>query len=246
MTPPSTQPQPDAIDPVTLGVIIRAAMDAVPHHMDASAEEQDAQRHAVYDMIARLRPRDPLEAMLAARIAATQFHVMDDLRCAADPSLAHNLKLRYRRSATALARMQHAAERELIRLQAFPARQPVALPAAIPAPRPKPTAPRRATGGFVAPTQAEIAQLVAEVEARIDARSAPLAAGAAGQLPDAATAPPPASGPFAGPNDAALAQLVAEAEALLEETASPAHEMHERLLAEAARRAAAAVTALAA
>jgi hypothetical protein len=37
-------------------------------------------------------------------------------------------------------------------------------------------APRRATGGFVAPTDAEIEGLVTEVEARLDAASALLAA----------------------------------------------------------------------
>ena len=249
MNPPPPNPQSDPVIPTTLAVIIRVAMDAVPHHPDASAQEQDDRCHAAYDMIATLRPRDPLEAMLAARIAATQFHVMDDLRCAGDANLAHNLRLRYRRSATALARMQHDAERELTRMQAFPARQPATLSAPIPAPREKPApvaAPPRATGGFVAPTAAEIAQLAAGVEARRDARSVPLAGAGTMQRPAAAVAPRPAIDPLAGPDGAALAQLMAEVAAVREAAASPADDLHQRLLAEAAARAAASATALAA
>jgi hypothetical protein len=206
MTPPASQPQPTQLDPITLAVMVRATMDAVPHHPDASAEEQAAQRHAAFTIIAALRPRDPLEAMLAARIAAAQFHIMDDLRCAAQHDLPPNLRLRYRASAVALTRMQEAAQRELTRRQAGPALQPAALPASIPAPRPQPApatapsaparqaapasrpeaaagqrqaaaaTPRPATGTFVAPTDAEIERLVAEVEARLAVAATALAA----------------------------------------------------------------------
>jgi hypothetical protein len=207
MTPPPTQPQPDPLDTTTLAVIVRATMDAVPRDPDISADEQAARCHTAFSIIATLRPRDPLEAMLAARIAAAHFHIMDNFRCAADHDLSPNMKLRYRASAVALTRMQEAAQRELMRRQTFPAVQPAALPVAVPAPRAQPApanapgapasqathasrqaaeaagqlpgsvaAPRRATGGFVAPTDAEIEGLVTEVEARLDAASALLAA----------------------------------------------------------------------
>ena len=137
MTAQATQAQPLALDPFVLAGMIRATMDTLPHHPDAAAEEQAADRHAAFTIIAALRPRDPLEAMLAARIAATHFHIMDDLRCAAQRDLPPALKVRHRRSAVALTRMQEATQRELTRRQAFPALQPAALPAAMPAPRPQ-------------------------------------------------------------------------------------------------------------
>ena len=116
----------------------------------------------------------------------------------------------------------------------------------MPAPRPQPApaaaaVPRPATGGFVAPTQAEIAQLVVGVEASLDAKAA-----AAGHRQAAAAAPRPASDDFAVPTDAEIEQLVAKAHALLDETAKPADDMGERLQAEVAARAAASVMALAA
>jgi hypothetical protein len=209
--------------------MIRATMDSLPHHPDASADEQAAQRHAAFTIIATLRPRDALEAMLAARIAAAQFHIMGDFRCAAQHGLAPNLKLRYRSSAAALTRMMEAARRELTRLQAFPAPQPAALPASIPAPRPQPAAGTASNA---------LAQQAASTSRQ--------PAAGAGQRPATAAAHGPATGGFAVPTDAAIAQLVAEATALLEATASPADDVHDRLLADVASRAAASTVALAA
>ena len=209
MTPPATQTPasaPDALslDPVTVGVMIRATMDTLPHHPDASAQEQTELRHTAYVMFATLRPRDVMEAMLAARITAAQFHILDDLRCAAQHDLPASLKLRYRRSATALTRMQKADQCELTQRQALPAMQSVALPASIPAARPqpvpvaapsaparqappasrpevaaagqRPAAPRPVTGGFVPPTEAEKARLVDQLMALEDERMAARAA----------------------------------------------------------------------
>jgi hypothetical protein len=226
MNPPATQSQPDPLDHITLAVMIRATMDSLPHPPDASADEQDAQRHAAFTIISTLRPRDVLEAMLAARIAATQFHIMDDLRCAAQRDLAPNLKLRHRSSATALTRMMEAARRELTRLQAFLARQPAALPASIPAARVQPAL------GTAPDASAQLA--------------APVSWQAAGHRPAAAAAPRPATGRFAVPTDAEVAQLVAEVEAIQAERDRPAVDAHERLQAEVASRAAASAVALAA
>ena len=113
-------------------------MDSLPHPPGASADEQAARRHAAFTIFSTLRPRDAQDAMLVARIAAAQFYITDDLRCAAQPDLASNLKLRHRKSATGLDRMMEAARRELSRLQAFPARQPAVLAVSIPAPRVQP------------------------------------------------------------------------------------------------------------
>jgi hypothetical protein len=246
MTPSATQTQPDLLDTTILAVMVRATVDAIPHHPDAPAEEQAARCQTAFTMIGALRPRDVLEAMLAARIAAVQFHIMDDLRCAAEPDLQPALKLRFRANAAALTRMQERAERDLKRRQALPALQPAALPMAVPAPRPRPApvasaAPSHAAGGFVAPTEAEVAQLVAKVMASQDAQAA-----AAERRQAAAAASGPADDDFAEPTEAEVEAVVARARALLEEIAAPAGDMAERLQAEVAARAAAPATKLAA
>jgi hypothetical protein len=71
--------------------------------------------------------------------------------------------------------MQHDARRELARRQAYPAQNPAPLPGTIPARRPLPApvaAPRPAPSGFIPPTAAEIEQLVAQVDANLDAHAA--------------------------------------------------------------------------
>jgi hypothetical protein len=229
MNPPPPETATPALDPNLIAVIVQATLDAIPHHPDATADEQDANRQAAFTLLNSYHPRDPQEAMLAASIAATQFHIMDDLRCAAQPSLPSALKLRHRRSAATLTRMKQDAQRELMRRQALPAQQPTTLPATIPARRPLPApaaAPRPAPGGFIPPTEAEIAQLVAEVEANLDAQTA--------------AAPRHAGHDDPAPTDAEVNQLEAASHALLQELAQPQPDFGERLQAEVARRAAAA------
>ncbi len=237
MNPSPTEAPSPSLDPTLLAVIIRTTLDTIPHHPDAPAEEQDANREATYTIIASLRPRDPLEAMLAARIAAAHFQMMDDLRCAAQPDLPPTLKIRFRANAAALSRMQRDAQRELIRRQAHPALQPVALPAAIPAPRPRPApaTPRRAPGSVVAPTQADIARLLAEVDANLDAQ-----AGVTGHRQAAAAASHPADDDAAPPTDAGFAQVVANAHAPLADLPPAPEDMGARLQAEVDARKAAA------
>jgi hypothetical protein len=139
-----------------------------------------------------------MEAMLAARITAAQFHVLDSLRSAALSDLPSSLQVRYRASATGLTRMQTAAQRELIKLQALPARQPAALPVAEPAPRPQPAP-------AVAPSAP--AQPAAPV-ARPNA--------GAGQRQAAAAAQPPSSNIFdADKREALIEQMMAMEDKLL-------------------------------
>ena len=237
MNPPPTEPTSPSLDPTLLAVIVRTTLDTVPHHPDAPAEEQDANRDAAFTINASLRPRDPLEAMLAARVAAAHFQIMDDLRCAAQPDLPPTLKIRFRASAAALSRMQRDAQRELMRRQAHPALQPVSLPAAIPAPRPRPTSaiPPRAPGSFVAPAEADIARLLAEVDANLDAQ-----AGVTGHRQAAAAASHPADDDAAPPIDAGVAQVVANAHALLADLAPAPEDMGARLQVEVDARKAAA------
>jgi len=83
MNPPPPETATPALDPNLIAVIVQATLDAIPHRPDATADEQDADRQADFTLLNSYDPRDPQQAMLAARIAATQFHITDDLRCAA-------------------------------------------------------------------------------------------------------------------------------------------------------------------
>ena len=251
MNPPPTETASPTLDPILLAVMVRAALDAIPHHPAAQADEIEADRQAAFTMMGMLRPRDLLEAMLAARIVATEFQIMDAMRGAAQPDLPPNLKARMRASASAMTRMHDAARAELTRRQAYPAAKPAALPMAVPAPRPKPApapaaaarppaavAPRRAAGGFVPPTEAEIEQLVAGLMASEDARLAAERGGAPAPLPE--------GDDDTAATDALLEGAVATARAALEEIGAPQADLGERLQAEVAARAAASATKLAA
>ena len=81
MDAPPTQIAALGLGPATLAVLLRSTLDALPHPPGLSAEEIAAERAGAVDAIARLRPRDPMEAFSAARIVALQYHLMEDLRC---------------------------------------------------------------------------------------------------------------------------------------------------------------------
>src|ERR1039458_3775819 len=108
MNPPPTQTAPLALDPLTHAAMLCTTMDALPFHPRATADQKAAMREAARLAIARLRPRDPLEAMLAARIVAFHAHLMDNLRSAAQPDLPPNLQLRFQGRAMALSRVMDA------------------------------------------------------------------------------------------------------------------------------------------
>jgi hypothetical protein len=146
------------LDPDTLATLLRTTADALPHHLGTSAEETATLRNAVSIAIARLRPRDPMEALLAARIIAMHYHIMEDLYRAAQPDLAPGLQLRFQARAHALGKLVDAMLFDLRDRQTAPVLWPGALlqasvpepraqPAPVPAPRaqPAPEAARAST-----------------------------------------------------------------------------------------------------
>jgi hypothetical protein len=147
MTPPPTQTPALALDPDTLATLLRTTVDALPLHPSASADEATTQRHAAFIAITTLRPRDPMEAFLAARIVAVHYHVMANLRSATQPDLPAGLQLRFQGRAIALSKLMDATLFELRDRQTATLRQPAALPASLPAPRaqPAPEAARAST-----------------------------------------------------------------------------------------------------
>ena len=112
---------PISLDPAILSSMANAALDALPHLPRATAEEIGLRRRAALQTIAALRPRDPVEAMLAARCVAAHYATMDALRVAAQPNQPVDATLRLRGKAIGLARMMDQTRRDLLQLQSSPA-----------------------------------------------------------------------------------------------------------------------------
>ncbi len=129
--------QPEQLDPATLATLLRTTLDCLPHHPDAADDEKATLRQAALIAITALAPRDPMEAMLAARYVVAHHAVMEAFRCAAQPNLPPGLQLRYYGRAIALSRLMDAAMKDLTRLQARATVRPIAQPQVMPAPRPQ-------------------------------------------------------------------------------------------------------------
>ena len=129
-----SQTIPD-IDPATLANMLHATVAALPVAPDASAEDLDAQRQAALLAVTALCPRDPVEAMLAARIVSAHHAAMECFRRAARHDIDDNSALRLQGKAVSLANLAMRTLRELRKCQAEPPAYPVAeLPQADPEP----------------------------------------------------------------------------------------------------------------
>jgi hypothetical protein len=200
MTPTQAETPTCLLDGATRATLLRSVFHALPHLPNATEAEKDRAREAAFALIIAFNPRDPVEAMLLARLLGAHYALMDAYRNAARSDITALLHLRYQGKAIALSRLTNSLMREYKKSQAGPALPasdlvvpstqpaPVATPDA-PAPQTAPepataaaepqvsvAAPRHATGGFVAPTDADIERLVSEVEARLETASALLAA----------------------------------------------------------------------
>ena len=115
-------PSPAAIplDAATLSTMLRGTFEALPTSPDASPEDIAAQRQAALIAIIALRPRDPIEAMLAARIVCAHSASMECFRRAGQPDIDDNAILRLTARAIALGNFASRAQRELRQLQAAP------------------------------------------------------------------------------------------------------------------------------
>ncbi len=123
------------LDPATLADMLRATVAALPIDPDASADDLDAQRQAAQLAVMALCPRDPMEAMLAARIVSAHHAAMECFRRAARHDIDDNAALRLQGKAISLANLAMRTLRELRKCQAEPAAYPVVeLPQADPEP----------------------------------------------------------------------------------------------------------------
>ncbi len=128
MSPTTAQAQPLPLHEATFSAMLCATVDALPHHPRATAEQVATVREAALLFIASLRPRDPMEASLAARIVALDRHVMWNLACAAHPGVAADLQMRAQGRAGTLGRLLDLTRAEYRRLQADAPCQPAGLP----------------------------------------------------------------------------------------------------------------------
>jgi hypothetical protein len=209
---PTPQPltSPAGLDSATLTVLVRNVLGALPTRPDDSPAEIAVLQDAAVTAALDYRPRNPREAMLAARIVMADRASAECYRLAAQPDLPHNVKQRYQAAATATGRQCAAAERALQAMQKLPA-PPVlragSARAVIAAIFAKPQAPAAANAtqhpmpsGGAAPQPAPAAD--ATKDARHRGASAPQPVPAADATKDArhrgASAPRPAAGTDTG------------------------------------------------
>jgi hypothetical protein len=138
MTEAATQTTAIPLHPSTLGVLLHDTVDSLPCHPQATEAEKTGRREAACIDLAALGPRDPCEARLAAGIVAAHYHMMDNLRCAAEPDMPAELRLRFQGRAITLHNLSRATEKDLERRQAHPAVRPAAKPVPVPDARPVP------------------------------------------------------------------------------------------------------------
>src|ERR1700677_1233568 len=93
MTTIQTSAEPLLLDLATFNTMLACTVDALPYPPSATSEQRAQKREAALLAIAALRPRDPLEAMDAARIVALHFHAMHDLACSIQPNVPGKLQL---------------------------------------------------------------------------------------------------------------------------------------------------------
>src|ERR1700739_796020 len=112
--PMPARPEPFShLNPATLAAMVRTTLDALPVSPGSSAEEIAAQRQAAPCAIAAFAPRDPVEAILAARATVTHHAIMECFRRATLPDVGDALAIRLRNNALALSRLFTTTLREL-------------------------------------------------------------------------------------------------------------------------------------
>src|SRR5277367_1854380 len=139
MNSPSTTETPTlTLDPATLAVMQRATLDALPPRPGASDAEKAVQRAGALEFLAALRPRDPVQAMLAVHIVGAHYMAMEYFRRAAAHDLSIDQHLRAVGKAVALCRIIHRAMLDLTRRQGNLMQRSAARPAPTPIARPQP------------------------------------------------------------------------------------------------------------
>ena len=163
MTTIQTSAEPLPLDPATFNTMLRTTVEALSRPPGATVEQRAEMRHSALLAIAALHPRDPLEAMQAARIVALHYHAMHDLACSIQPNIPGDLQLRCEARAQALGRQSDKMRVDYLKHQKTePARRPAGLPAYVsvtpePQAQPQPAPQAAAADPMVGPPAAEVA-----------------------------------------------------------------------------------------
>ena len=188
------------LDPATLAAVVGTTLDALPVGPGASAGDIAARREAALLAIAALGPRDPLEAMLAARATVTHYAIMECFRRAVLPDVEDAMAIRLRNNAISLSRLFTATLRELEQLRARPPRPVPAAPEA----EPEEPQPANLMTDLIEPALGPVPPLAAEAWlARRDDTAADEPVPSHHLHPGGAQGPPPRTG--AEPAEAAYA-----------------------------------------
>ena len=94
MTDQASQPEFPYLPRVTITATLQRIADALPRDPGATREELAAAMRAVIAALFGLRPRDPIELALAARIVIIQAVMADCMRRANQPGLPEALRYR--------------------------------------------------------------------------------------------------------------------------------------------------------
>jgi hypothetical protein len=124
------------IDPVTITVMFQAAIAALPVDPGASADAVAARHKAALLEVTALHPRDPVEAMLAARIVSAHHASIACFSRAMQSDVDDAMALRQRARATTLSNLATRLSRELKQLQAAPSAHEVTMQMPAVAPQP--------------------------------------------------------------------------------------------------------------
>jgi hypothetical protein len=217
MTTIQTSAEPLPLDPATFNTMLRSTIEALPQHPHATAEARAERRDAAFLAIAALHPRDPLEAMLAARIVALHYHAMYNLACCLQPNTPGDLQLRCQGRGESLGRQSDKMRAEYLHNQRTnPARRPAGLPASAavrpePQQQPQPAPQAAAADPTAAPPAPQPTPNPAP--AARPATAAPPA------RPSKAPVPAPRTGDAIPLDNAVLEQLLAEVDARLQTSA---------------------------
>jgi hypothetical protein len=133
-------------NPTITDATFAAIFGTQPPDGDGSAAQHQAHQEAGDELIAALRPRDPLETAYATRAAAAHYGSVECLRRAMLPDVPENTAIRWAGKALALSRMNTEMVRQVRQCQAETTHpQPTAQAAAVPSTTTQPTTPAPAT-----------------------------------------------------------------------------------------------------
>lgn len=119
-----TQILSSPVDPATTALLV----DSLPVPPAASTVEIARRRLSALELVAALRPRDPVEAAMAVRVVAAHHGVMDSFRCAAQAELSAHLMIQHQGRAVALSRLMDQTMTALERRQMRPALRVAVMP----------------------------------------------------------------------------------------------------------------------